>query len=154
MRRRLETEVIVPPTNPKTAPGGYYDMDFVVSHLRLRGRLELELGTNMRGQIEALRNKGLLDAACAEILAEGAAFLRSVDHAVRLVTGKAMSGFPEHIGHAEAVNHLARHWGLVQTGQNLVERFTEHQQKIRQVYTKTLGNDKPESGKPAKGART
>ena len=79
--------------------------------------------------------------------------MRAVDHAVRLITGKAMTGFPENVGHAEAVEHLAQRWGLIESGQSLIERLYEHQQRIRQVYIQTFGNDKGESGKPATGAR-
>jgi [glutamine synthetase] adenylyltransferase / [glutamine synthetase]-adenylyl-L-tyrosine phosphorylase len=154
MRRRLETEVIVPPSNLKTVPGGYYDVDFLVSLLRLRARLELNPGVSMRGQIEALRDAGSLDEATAGELIEGAAFLRSVDHAVRLVTGKAMVGFPEHVGHAEAVENLARRWGLVADGRPLTEAIYEQQQKIRRVYRKTFGPDQGRKGRPTKAAGT
>ena len=39
MRHRLEKEKHVPPDNTKTAAGGYYDVDFAVSCLRLRHRV-------------------------------------------------------------------------------------------------------------------
>ena len=90
MRRRLEKEVVVPPTNTKTAPGGYYDIDFALSFLRLRGRVGIqEPGTNMAEQIVALRSAGVMGDEDSKMLSEGANFLRSVDHAVRLVTGRA-----------------------------------------------------------------
>ncbi|MBZ5513275.1 MAG: hypothetical protein LAN62_00235 [Acidobacteriia bacterium] len=139
MRRRLEREVLVPPSNTKTAPGGYYDIDFAVSYLRLRNRVPLPPGTNMPGQISALNGAGLMSDQDAAVLGEGAAFLRSLDHAVRLVTGKAADGLPEHVGHAEAVESLAAHWRLIGAGQTLAQRLLETQKQVRSVYRRLVG---------------
>ena len=65
-------------------------------------------GANMGQRIAVLRAAGLISEEDSTALTEGAAFLRSVDHALRLVIGKAASGLPEHVGHAEAVDTLAR----------------------------------------------
>jgi [glutamine synthetase] adenylyltransferase / [glutamine synthetase]-adenylyl-L-tyrosine phosphorylase len=139
MRRRLEREVAVPVDNPKTAPGGYYDVDFCVSYLRLRHRLELPAGANVSEQVAALRRAGLVTEEDARALADGAAFLRSVDHAVRLVTGKAALGLPEHVGHAEAVESLVGRWGLVQGEETLAKRLRETQQEVRYTYRRLVG---------------
>jgi glutamate-ammonia-ligase adenylyltransferase len=139
MRRRLEREVLVPPSNTKTAPGGYYDIDFAVSCLRLRNRIELPPGTNTPGQIAALRSAGLLSEDDASVLAGGAAFLRSVDHAVRLATGKSADGLPEHVGHAEAIENLAHRWGLIGPGEMLAQRLRKTQQRVRYVYRRLIG---------------
>jgi glutamate-ammonia-ligase adenylyltransferase len=141
MRRRLEREVLVPPSNTKTAPGGYYDIDFAVSYLRLRHRMTLPAGANMAQQVAALHSAGLLGAEDAQVLSNGAAFLRSVDHAIRLVTGKAADGLPEHVGHAEAVENLARRWGLIHGGESLAERLRETQQQIRSSYRRVVGGE-------------
>jgi glutamine synthetase adenylyltransferase len=139
MRRRLETEVMVPPSNTKTAAGGYYDADFVVSFLRLREGIALAPATCMLDQIAALARAGLLGEAEARTLAQGASFLRFLDHAVRLVTGKALAGLPEHVGHAEAVADLARRWGLVESGQSLADKLSNVQREIRRVYRLVFG---------------
>jgi [glutamine synthetase] adenylyltransferase / [glutamine synthetase]-adenylyl-L-tyrosine phosphorylase len=139
MRRRLETEVMVPPSNTKTAAGGYYDVDFVVSSLRLRERMALPPAACMAVQIEALRRAGHLADSDAQALVEGAGFLRAVDHAVRLVTGRALAGLPEHVGHKEAVDKLARRWHLLQARESLDEKLREVQQGIRQIYRRFLG---------------
>jgi [glutamine synthetase] adenylyltransferase / [glutamine synthetase]-adenylyl-L-tyrosine phosphorylase len=141
MRRRLEKEKHVPPDNTKTAPGGYYDVDFAVSCLRLRHRVLAPHGANMATQIEALRSAGALSKADAASLCHGAAFLRSVDHAVRLVTGKASEGLPAHVGHRDAIENLARHWGLVPPSATLSEKLKEAQQEVRYVYRRMIGSD-------------
>jgi len=141
MRRRLEREVMVPPSNTKTAPGGYYDVDFAVSYLRLRHRVELPAGANSPEQIAALRGRDLIGAEDARTLAEGAAFLRSVDHAIRLVTGRTADGLPEHVGHAEAVDDLTRRWKLAVEGQSLAECLRETQHEVRYAYRRLVGSE-------------
>ena len=139
MRRRLETEVIVPPSNTKTAAGGYYDVDFVVSFLRLREGIALAPAACVPDQIGAVVRAGLLGETEAQTLAQGASFLRALDHAVRLVTGKALTGLPERVGHAEAVANVARRWGLIESGQSLADKLSEVQRGIRQVYRLVFG---------------
>ena len=141
MRHRLEKEKHVPPENTKTAPGGYYDVDFAVSCLRLRHRVPAAHGANMARQIEALRSAGALSNADAASLRQGAAFLRTVDHAVRLVTGKAAEGFPAHVGHRDAIENLVHHWGLVPPSATLAEKLKEAQQEVRYVYRRMIGSD-------------
>lgn len=141
MRRRLETEVIVPPSNTKTSPGGYYDVDFAVSYRRLKQRLAAAPGANMPEQIEALRDAGALSEDDARSLTEGAAFLRAVDHAIRLATGRPADGLPEHVGHAEAVESLAHRWGLIGSGQPLAARLREVQQQVRYGYRRLVGSE-------------
>jgi len=139
MRRRLEREVLVPPSNTKTAPGGYYDVDFVLSYLRLRNRVVMPPGSNTAQQIAALRAAEAMGEADASALTAGAAFLRSLDHAVRLVTGKAADGLPEHVGHAGAIEDLAHRWGLLGEGESLAARLRETQEEVRSVYRRLLG---------------
>jgi glutamate-ammonia-ligase adenylyltransferase len=143
MRRRLERELAVPPTNPKTTPGGYYDVDFAVSFLRLRQRTPIPAGANIHDQIAALRCAGQMVDGDAETLSEGAAFLRSVDHAIRLITGKPTSGLPELHGQAEAVENLVRRWGLIKPtpAVSLGQRLREVQQQVRSVYQKLVGSE-------------
>ena len=139
MRRRLEKEVLVPPSNTKTAPGGYYDVDFVLSYLRLRNRIVTPPGSNTAQQIAALCAAGVLGEADATGLTMGAAFLRSLDHVVRLVAGKAADGLPEHVGHAAAIEDLARRWMLIREGDSLADRLRETQEQIRSIYRRLLG---------------
>jgi hypothetical protein len=57
---------------------------------------------------------------------------------MRLVTGRAADGLPEHVGHAEAVENLARHWGLIREGESLAQRLRETQQQVRHLYRRLL----------------
>jgi glutamate-ammonia-ligase adenylyltransferase len=141
MRRRLEREVQVPSSNTKTAPGGYYDVDFVVSYLRLRNRVATLPGANMAEQIVALRAASGISPEDAETLTAGAGFLRAVDHLIRLITGRAPNGLPEHVGRAEAAESVARRWKLNSDGQTLARKLSETQQQVRCVYRRLVGSE-------------
>ncbi len=141
MRRRLEREVAVPGSNTKTTPGGYYDVDFAVSYVRLKRRVITAPGANMAQQIAALRTAEALSAEDAAALTEGAGFLRSVDHLLRLVAGKAPTGLPESGANLETAESLARGWNLIADGQTLAARLHEIQQQLRYVYRRLVGSE-------------
>jgi glutamate-ammonia-ligase adenylyltransferase len=141
MRRRLEREVEVPLSNTKTAPGGYYDVDFAVSYARLQRRVAALPGANMADQIASLRAAESISVEDAAALTEGAGFLRSVDHVIRLVTGKAPNGLPENSSQAETVESVARRWNLMADGQTLAAKLHETQQQLRYVYRRLVGSE-------------
>jgi glutamate-ammonia-ligase adenylyltransferase len=141
MRRRLEKEVAVPGSNTKTAPGGYYDVDFAVSYSRLRHRVTTLPGANIAEQISALRAADAVSAEDADILNEGAGFLRSADHLIRLVTGKAPNGLPENTAHAETAESVAVRWNLIAQGEPLAGKLRDTQQQLRHVYRRLVGSE-------------
>ncbi len=148
MRRRLERDRVVPAVNLKTAPGGYYDVDFAVSYLRLRQGIATPPGANMTLQVAALRSAEQISDEDSRALTEGAAFLRSLDHAIRLVTGKPAASLPEGpvpprsgSGRDEAVESVVRRWGLVREGESLPETLRHFQQQIRYVYRRLVGSE-------------
>jgi glutamine synthetase adenylyltransferase len=141
MRRRLEKEVAVPGSNTKTAPGGYYDVDFAVSYSRLRHRVTTLPGANIAEQISALRAADAVSAEDADILNEGAGFLRSADHLIRLVTGKAPNGLPENTAHAETAESVAVRWNLIAQGEPLAGKLRDTQQQLRYVYRRLVGSE-------------
>ena len=144
MRRRLERELAASAVDLKMAPGGYYDVDYALAYLRLRHRVNSALGANTPELIAAVSAAGGLAEADARALEQGAQFLRSVDHAVRLVTGKTAEGIPEHVGHADRVEELARRWGLLgqeEDGEALSRRLREVQQEVRYVYRRLVQSE-------------
>jgi glutamine synthetase adenylyltransferase len=126
-------------SNTKIVSGGYSDVDHAVSFLRLRHGIALPPGTNTPEQIIALSRARLITDEDARALGEGAAFLRSVDHAVRLVTGIASSGLPEHVGQADAVANVARRWGLIAENESLAQRLFNVQQQVHFAYERLVG---------------
>jgi glutamate-ammonia-ligase adenylyltransferase len=138
MRQRLEREMPAPATNMKTAPGGYYDVDFAVSYLRLAHHVKMMPGSHMLAQIRALNRAGILAEGDARLLAEGVLFLRSLDHAVRIVAGKPPAGLPERGPCAEAVEALAQRWRLLHPGESPASRLRQVQEGVRGVYCRLV----------------
>jgi glutamine synthetase adenylyltransferase len=92
----------------------------------------------MAEQIAALHSTGLMNDEDSRVLSGGADFLRAVDHAIRLVTGKASDGLPERAGHAEAVENLARRWGLIAGSETLASNLLETRRRVRDVYRRLV----------------
>ncbi len=78
--------------NLKTGPGGTYDLDYLTGMLQARHQL---WGAGSLGdRLQLLREHGLLGADEFDTLSESARFLRSFEHLVRLVTGRARKWMP------------------------------------------------------------
>lgn len=144
MRRRLERELTSTPSDLKTSPGAYYDVDYTIACLELQHHRIAAAGSNTLERLGALEGVGLLGRADAEVLASGARFLRGLDHAIRLVTGRPSRGIPEHTGDAAMVFDLARRWHLVgeDAGDgSLPVRLREVQDSLHSVYRRILGSE-------------
>ncbi|HEV2114691.1 MAG TPA: hypothetical protein VGR48_01620, partial [Terriglobales bacterium] len=92
MRTRLEhTEP--PEGNFKTSPGAVYDIDFLACFLATRHQLAGPCG-NLRDRLCGLRKRGWLEEKDRANLDRAAELFRTVEHAVRLVVGKARKSLP------------------------------------------------------------
>ncbi len=144
MRRRLERELASTPTHLKTAPGGYYDIDYTLAYLHLRHRAAMTPGSNTLEQIRTLEAARLLRDEDAASLMAGASFLRALDHAIRLVTGKSPGGLPAHTGHVAMAEDIVRRWGLLETAAgagSLAASLRQVQQEVRTVYRRVVGSE-------------
>ena len=92
-------------------------------------------------QIAALLAAGVLSPDDAATLTEGAGFLRSLDHIIRLVTGKAPMGLPENGAHVETAESVARRWNLTSEGQTLAGELQDTRQRLRYVYRRLVGSE-------------
>jgi glutamate-ammonia-ligase adenylyltransferase len=90
VRARLERSETGP--NFKTGPGGVYDLDYLVG--ALQARHQLWLAGNLRERLQLLQDHELLTGGELEQLRESARFLRTLEHLVRLVTGRARKWLP------------------------------------------------------------
>jgi glutamate-ammonia-ligase adenylyltransferase len=91
MRTKLERSDNA--ANFKVAAGGFYDIDFIASYLLVRHGLG-EMRGNIRERLYGLAERGLLsDADCATLDA-AAELLRTLEHVVRLVLGRARKSLP------------------------------------------------------------
>jgi len=90
VRTRLEHNESGP--NFKVGPGGTYDLDYLAG--ALQARHQLWLAGNLRDRLRLLGEHGLLSTGEFERLEESALFLRTLEHLVRLVTGRARKWLP------------------------------------------------------------
>ncbi len=122
-RERLETEGADPTRSRgtkgefKKVAGGFYDVEYILGFLFLtRGlRRNLSTGGHVLRQIAALESAGAeacgLTTTQAQTLRAAAVLYRSLDHALRLVTGRPANRLPEP-ALAARVTRLLERWNL------------------------------------------
>jgi glutamate-ammonia-ligase adenylyltransferase len=97
--------------NPlKTAAGGYYDIDFALLYLRLRGAGMFFKVLNTPERIEVLEQMGHLDAGDANFLRDAATFYRAVDHGLRLISGHTEGSLPTAESQLQLLTRLVERW--------------------------------------------
>lgn len=136
MRRKLErTEA--GSENFKLAAGGFYDIDFIVSYLLVRHGVEATRG-NIRERLYSLAERKLLsDGDCATLDA-AAELLRTVEHVIRLVTGRARKSLPV-AEHAREVSErlMAKILGREFAG-GLGRELAQTFEQVRPAYERIL----------------
>lgn len=80
-------------TNFKTSRGCIYDIDFLANYLLVKHGIAEKRG-NLRDRLWRLAEKGFLTKTDAAILDHAGELLRTVDHVVRLVTGRPRKWLP------------------------------------------------------------
>jgi glutamate-ammonia-ligase adenylyltransferase len=109
MRLRLEKEQ--GSGNPlKTAPGGYYDIDFALLFLRLKGAGIFYTVLNTPRRIEIVEHMGHLDSSDARFLLDAATFYRAVDHGLRLMSGHTAGSLPASESGLQILTELVQRW--------------------------------------------
>ncbi len=109
MRMRLEKEQ--GEGNPlKAGPGGYYDIDFALMYLRLKGAGLFYPVLNTPARIDIIEKMGHLEREDAEFMREAAKFYRAVDHGLRVLTGHAEGNLPQSEVLLEALTRLVSRW--------------------------------------------
>jgi glutamate-ammonia-ligase adenylyltransferase len=109
MRARLEREQ--GPRNPlKAGPGGYYDIDFALMYLRLKGAGIFYKALNTPERIDVIEKMGHLEREDADFLRDAATFYRALDHGQRVSTGHAEGALPTAPGQFEILTSLVKRW--------------------------------------------
>ena len=109
MRARLEREQ--GPRNPlKAGAGGYYDIDFALMYLRLKGAGIFYKMLNTPERIDVIEKMGHLEREDADFLREAATFYRALDHGQRVSTGHAEGSLPKSQAQFEVLTNLVKRW--------------------------------------------
>ena len=109
MRVRLEREQGA--LNPlKAGPGGYYDVDFALMFLRLKGAGIFFNVLNTPERIDVIEQMGHAERADASFLRDAATLYRAVDHGLRIISGQAEGSLPGAAAQLELLSELVRRW--------------------------------------------
>ncbi len=109
MRTRIEKEQ--GERNPlKAAAGGYYDLDFVLLYLRLKGAGIFFRVLNTPERIDIIEKMGHLDREDAAFMLEAATLFRAIDHGIRISTGHSVGELPSGDLPRAALSGLAERW--------------------------------------------
>ncbi|MGC2661837.1 MAG: glutamine-synthetase adenylyltransferase [Bryobacteraceae bacterium] len=109
MRSRLEREQGT--INPlKAGAGGYYDADFILMYLRLKGAGLFFKTLNTPERVDIVEKMGHLDRQDAEFLLRAATFYRALDHGLRLVFGQPKESIPCSPVEREMLCELTQRW--------------------------------------------
>ncbi len=109
MRLRLEKEL--GGGNPlKAGRGGYYDIDFALMYLRLKGAGIFFKVLNTPARIDVVEKMGHLERPDADFLRDAATFYRAVDHGLRVSSGHTEGDLPSAGGQLDVLADLVRRW--------------------------------------------
>ena len=139
MRARLEKEQ--GPRNPlKAAAGGFYDIDFALMYLRLRGAGIFYKVLNTPARIDVIEQMGHLEREDADFLRDAAVFYRAIDHGLRVSSGYAEGHLPTSPSQSETLAELVRRWTPDQLhDQRLDLKLGEIRQKTREFFNRVFG---------------
>ena len=139
MRTRLEKEQ--GPGNPlKAGRGGYYDIDFALMYLRLKGAGIFYKMLNTPARIDVIEKMGHLEAPDAEFLRDAATFYRAVDHGLRISTGHTEGDLPVAPSQLENLTDLVRRWTPPHLHDEPLDIELAHiQQRTREYFNRLFG---------------
>jgi glutamate-ammonia-ligase adenylyltransferase len=120
MRMRLQKEQ-GQVTPLKAGEGGYYDADFILMYLRLKGAGLFFKTLNTPERIDIVEKMGHLERAGAEFLMRATTFFRALDHAVRVVTGRAEEKLPASPPERDMVRDLVHRWAIERPASETLE---------------------------------
>lgn len=123
--------------NFKTSPGAIYDIDFLASFLLIKHRIRNKQGT-IRDRIWRCSDSCLLNKTDASALDHAAELLRTVEHVVRLVVGRARKWLPA-TEHAREVTEKLT-WRILgrDFSRGLEVELGESATNVRAIYDRVL----------------
>ena len=121
MRLRLEHEQ--GPGNPlKAGRGGYYDADFALMYLRLKGAGLFFKTLNTPERIDIVERMGHLERSDAEFLLRATTFYRALDHGLRIASGHAEGKLPNSRIELDVLGELVGRWTSSRPAPGTLER--------------------------------
>ncbi len=139
MRKKLEATA-TPHNRLKVAPGGYYDIDFILTYLRLQAAQIFFPSLTTPERLRVVEWMGQLRPEQAQVLREAAVFLRALEHALRVSAGRSDSELPASGPQAESFARLAERW-LPQAlrARPIPETLEAVTRNVRRVFQEVFG---------------
>jgi glutamate-ammonia-ligase adenylyltransferase len=134
MRARLEKEQGAS-NSLKAGRGGYYDIDFLLLYLRLKGAGIFFKVLNTPARIDVVEKMGHLDRSDADFLRDAAVFYRAIDHGMRVYSGHAGGRLPTSEAALESLTALSHRWIPEHLhSQTLPELLAQFRERIRTLF--------------------
>src|SRR5581483_297959 len=139
MRSRLEKEQGA--RNPlKAGAGGYYDIDFALMYLRLKGAGIFYKVLNTPERIDVIEKMCHLEREDANFLRDAATFYRAIDHGMRISTGYAGVSLPRAQAQFEILSELVRRWTPDYLHEKRLDTtLREIRQRTREFFNRIFG---------------
>ena len=102
-------------------------------YLRLKSAGIFYRVLNTPARIEVIENMGLLDRAGTHFLNEAATFYRSLDHALRLISGHAEGKLPSSEAQMETLGKLLKRWTPIP-----LARLSEIRTRTREMFDRVF----------------
>ncbi len=140
MRMRLEKEQGA--GHPlKAGLGGFYDIDFLLLYLRLKGAGIFFKVLNTPERINIIEAMGHLERADAEFLRDAATFYRAVDHGLRVYSGHTEGSLPNSESQLEVLTELVHRWTPEHLNhQALKIELSKIQNRTREIFDRLFSS--------------
>jgi glutamate-ammonia-ligase adenylyltransferase len=124
----------------KAGRGGYYDADFALMYLRLKGAGLFFKTLNTPERIDIVEKMGHLERTDAEFLLRATTYYRAIDHGIRLTSGYAGGKLPSKQKELERLTDLVDRWTTKyrRTG-TLEDELKSLQNSMRELFERLFG---------------
>jgi glutamate-ammonia-ligase adenylyltransferase len=135
MREKLES--VETGNSLKTSAGGIYDIDFLSSFLLVKNRIQDKSGS-LRDRLWRCAGAGLLSKPDAALLDHSAELFLTVDHVLRLVTGRASKGLPASPQLGLIMETMTSNILRLRFSDGIESELQQTYQRVREVFSRVL----------------
>ncbi len=136
MRTKLQ-DATAPAKSIRTSAGGLYDIDFLSSFLLVKNDIRPKTGS-LRDRLWRCSAKGALDTRDAALLDHAAELCRTVEHVLRLVTGRNGRWLPSAEHARYAVEKLAAQILRREFPEGLEQELLRTFSEVREIYERVV----------------
>jgi len=121
----------------KTGIGGMYDIDFLIGYIVIRHGIHTVEGS-IGERLQMLNRAGLVGNPELQVLLDALELFRTVEHAIRLVTGRAGKDLPVSPVAQANVAELTSRMMTRELGESMEDELLSARVKVREVFEKVV----------------